>query len=156
MPDALLLRFSPIAMRSCPVCRYNLRGLTTDACPECAVPIRLDIGSPSLQIGPFVLAIVSYALGAGFDLVVAIIFSMTTVITASVAAPATWIGPLILIGTLGGLGSLCLVGILAMVRRRSAWNRLPPRRQWTSAILTFVGVGLIHALVGGTIVMLIS
>ena len=148
MPDDLLVRFLADRDAPCPVCRYNLRGLAADTCPECAAPIRLDIASPSLHIGPFVLAIVSLALGAGFDLVVTLIFSITALIFADPSVPASWIGPLIVLGTLGSLGTSCLLGIILLVKRRPRWNRLGPRRQWRTAILTFVGVGGVHALVG--------
>ncbi len=29
----------------CPVCRYNLRGITSERCPECGIQIRLTIGA---------------------------------------------------------------------------------------------------------------
>lgn len=31
----------------CPECRYNLRNLTTDRCPECGTPVTLTVGHAS-------------------------------------------------------------------------------------------------------------
>lgn len=156
MADELLVRFLAAHDAPCPVCRYNLRGLTVDACPECSAPLRLEIASPNLHIGPFVLAIVSFSLGAGFDLVVALIFSVMALIFAQPAAAASWIGPVVMIGTLGSLGTLCILGIVLLVKRRPAWNRLGTRRQWRAAIATFIGVGAVHAAVGAMLVALMS
>ncbi|MBP7748076.1 MAG: hypothetical protein KA383_18330 [Phycisphaerae bacterium] len=40
----------------CPVCRYNLRDLTGDRCPECGAPLQLSVGSMQARFGVFLLA----------------------------------------------------------------------------------------------------
>ena len=40
----------------CPVCGYNLRGVASARCPECAAPLRLEVGSVQTRTGPWLLA----------------------------------------------------------------------------------------------------
>lgn len=40
----------------CPVCRYNLRDLTGDRCPECGATLQLSVGSVQARFGVFLLA----------------------------------------------------------------------------------------------------
>jgi len=133
---------------SCPVCRYNLRALRVPACPECAAPLHLSVASPSLHLGPYLVTIVSFALAAGFDLVVAIIAATLTLVFADPAAPASWIGPALLASILGAAGAACLGSILWLARHRTWWHRLGPRRQRRAAAVTFLLVGATHAALG--------
>ena len=36
---------------ACPVCRYNLKGLTRPFCPECGQELKLTVGAAHLRIG---------------------------------------------------------------------------------------------------------
>ena len=141
---------------ACPVCRYNLRGLNRASCPECNAPLRLEVGSPSLVLGPFLVAVVSFSLGAGFDLVVGILMVTVALVFGQPGASATWIGPVVLGGTLLAAGLACLGGILWLARRRVWWNRLGPRRQRTAAACVFAGVGLAHLALGVSIVSMLN
>lgn len=144
------LLFTFLASRDfpCPICRYNLRGLTTNRCPECSAPLELAVASPNLHLGPFVLTIVSFSLAAGFDLVVSTMLGVMTLISANLAASATWIAPAIVFCILTVAGLTCLAGVIVLVRRRQRWNRLTLRKQWLISILTFLGVGISHAVLG--------
>ncbi len=155
-PDDPLFTFLSTRDVSCPICRYNLRGLAHAVCPECSAPLLLTVGSPNLQLGPFVLTIVSFSLAAGFDLVVSLLFAVMTVIFAQPGAPATWIGPAILLSILGSIGLACLGAIVLLVRRRFRWNRLSVRTQWRLAIATFLLVGLTHAVLGAILMSVMS
>jgi len=42
--SAQLIEFLAERDASCPLCGYNLRGLTSDACPECGKRLRLTVG----------------------------------------------------------------------------------------------------------------
>lgn len=49
-PDDLLLRFLADREAPCPVCRYNLRSITVPRCPECGVPLQLQVGAAGLRL----------------------------------------------------------------------------------------------------------
>lgn len=52
---------------ACPSCGYNLRGLTTDRCPECHELLRLRVGLAEPKLGTFIAGLVGLAAGAGFS-----------------------------------------------------------------------------------------
>ncbi|MEW6253410.1 MAG: hypothetical protein AB1716_22435 [Planctomycetota bacterium] len=56
-PRALLVQFLAGRDTPCPVCRYNLRDLTSDRCPECGALLELGVGSLQARFGALVLAI---------------------------------------------------------------------------------------------------
>ena len=143
--DSLLLAFLADRDVACPVCRYNLRGLKGALCPECSAPLRLDVASPSLRLGPYLFTIVSFALGAGFDLVMTTILGILTVgQLVNYAPPAVFIRTFVVFSMLGSAGLLCLGMIVLLVHEKSRWNRLRLSRQWALGAAVFVMVGLGH------------
>jgi hypothetical protein len=54
----------------CPACSYNLRGLTTDRCPECNQPLTLQVALTEPKLASFVAGIVGLSCGPGFCAVV--------------------------------------------------------------------------------------
>jgi hypothetical protein len=52
---------------ACPSCGYNLRGLTSDRCPECHQEIALRVSLVDPRVGLFLVGVVGWALGAGFS-----------------------------------------------------------------------------------------
>ncbi|MCA9288569.1 MAG: hypothetical protein KDA05_08285 [Phycisphaerales bacterium] len=150
-PDPTLIAFLRERDAPCPVCSYNLRGLAASKCPECAAPLHLEVGSSSLRLGPLVLAIVSFALAAGFDLIVGGFFAVGSLMSSIRGSLASWLGPALVAGVLGAAGLGCLAGIVLLVRRRAWWNRLGRRRQWAAAWTTFACVGVGHAVLGAVL-----
>jgi hypothetical protein len=51
----------------CPACNYNLRGLQTTACPECAQPLVLRVALAEPHMGRFLAAVIGLAVGFGFQ-----------------------------------------------------------------------------------------
>lgn len=49
----------------CPACRYNLRGLTGEACPECGEPLRLRVGLVNPKLAAYFTLLCAAACGAG-------------------------------------------------------------------------------------------
>jgi hypothetical protein len=152
-PDDAAALSSFLAARDvvCPVCSYNLRGLKSASCPECAARLHLQVGSENLHPGPWFFGVVSFALGLGFDGVVSLMMvAMTIVMWVRHAAPSlgqAW--PVImLLVFLVPLGAACIAGLVVMFRRRTAWRRMTLRRQWGAAAAIFVVTGLIHAAAG--------
>jgi hypothetical protein len=132
---------------ACPVCAYALRGLRADRCPECGGTLSLGVTSDQLAHGPWLVGIISFALGLGFDGVMSVI--MTSVLFlepprshAEFRMAAAMISGFVV------LGGACLLGVIAISRRRSAWNRMGRVRQRWVAGAIFAGVGLLHAAFG--------
>jgi hypothetical protein len=99
--------------------------------------------------------VVFFALGAGFDLVVALMAGVMTLVTANLAAPATWMAPAFIVGMLGSAGAICLGMIVLLFRRRTWWNKLGPRRQRGAAAAIFFLVGGSHLAIGITIAIVL-
>jgi hypothetical protein len=53
----LLLDFVRDRDVPCPLCRYNLRALTTPVCPECRHPLALAVGIPRLRFEWLIAAV---------------------------------------------------------------------------------------------------
>ena len=127
----------------CPLCGYNLRGVTLTSCPECDAPIELGIGSSQLKLGAWLFAMLSFALALGFDLVIGAMMIVSVVMTRGEDSGALYL--MISLVTL----SLASIGLLwVLVVRKRDWLNMPRRRQWKIAWTIFVGVFLVHLSVG--------
>jgi hypothetical protein len=58
----------------CPSCDYNLRGLKSDACPECNQKLVLNVALAEPRQRAFIAALVGLAMGAGFQGLLALYF----------------------------------------------------------------------------------
>lgn len=52
----------------CPLCEYNLRGLTSDMCPECGSEVQVTVGLTEPRMGAYIAGVVGLAAGLGFDM----------------------------------------------------------------------------------------
>lgn len=104
---------------SCPVCRYNLRDLRSDHCPECGAQLDLRVGSADLKLGPWLASLLSVGLPLGF------LFIMTALITVmDLMEGAIYPGELPILGTLiaGTIGYA--MALTALIWKRTAfWRR---------------------------------
>lgn len=67
-PDSDVLRaFLAETDAPCPLCRYNLRGLTGEHCPECGHKLTLRVSLASPRNGLYIFGLVGLAAGAGFS-----------------------------------------------------------------------------------------
>lgn len=131
----------------CPVCSYNLRGLQSSTCPECAAALHLQVGSDNLRLGPWLLGITGPTLGLGFDGVMAII-TMGERVLFPPNAPALQVLLVKLAIIFFFMAAACGGGLWFMITRRPAWTRMPLKRQKLLGSGIFLGVGLIHAIIG--------
>ncbi len=139
----------------CPICSYNLRGLAQDRCPECNAQLTLTVWSEQMRVGPWVLGVVSFSLGAGFDGVMSFLLGGGLIIAPPQRA-ALWGVPLAILASLITLCGVCMIGIGWFVIRRRAWARLPIRRQWQYAWMIFAVVATGHAAFGGLLVLMVT
>ena len=131
----------------CPVCGYNLRGLKAARCPECGADLHLTVASRRLNLGPWFLAVVSFALALGFDGVVSAL--MTAAMITLGGTPKKQLAPYLLLGTLILLAAACAAGLWWMFRRRKGWALWSETAQWRAAAAVFLAVGGVHAALGG-------
>jgi len=66
----MLQRFLAERDATCPSCGYNLRGLTTDRCPECNQSLTLQVALTEPKLASFVAGVVGVSCGTGFCAVV--------------------------------------------------------------------------------------
>jgi hypothetical protein len=58
---------------SCPLCRYNLRGLLSPRCPECGRDLELRVGLSEPRQGAWLSAQIATTAAAGIGLMIAIV-----------------------------------------------------------------------------------
>ena len=61
---------------ACPLCGYNLRGLTSSRCPECGRRVRLTIGMVQPYLMAWVTSVVPSCANAGSGLIIATVFAL--------------------------------------------------------------------------------
>ncbi len=137
---------------ACPVCAYALRGLQADRCPECGCSLSLGVTSDQLAPGPWLVAIISFALALGFDGVIALFLS-AAILFEPPRSPAEFRTAATMLTGFYLLGGACLLGVIAISRRRRHWNRMPRARQRWVAAGIFLTVGLVHAAFGAFIAL---
>lgn len=127
----------------CPVCGYNLRGVTLSVCPECECPIELGVSSSSSYLGAWLLALLAFAMPLSFDLIIGTMMLIGVIMSAGENAEGVFL--LVSLVTL----TLVSVGMLwVLVARKRDWLRMPRRRQWKLAWALFAAVFVVHLMVG--------
>lgn len=138
----MLLAFLREHEAACPVCAYNLRGLTRPRCPECGHDLVLTVGTARLRLG-WLLATVA----PGFFSGIAAAFLLVPIVgrlgwgdgRMSVALNA-----LDLFGLCSGAAAILIA------RRRSRFLAQPRARQRAIAL----GIWLVHAAARGLFVLI--
>jgi hypothetical protein len=89
----------------CPLCGYNLRGLTSERCPECGEVLRLQVGGATRYTRCYIALLIACGLGLGA--------SGLILAAALIHAPAVWWNDsvvwLLVVLFLGSGGALLLV-----------------------------------------------
>jgi hypothetical protein len=71
--ETALLEFLRDRDVACPLCRYNLRALTSPRCPECGRELRLTIGLVEPRMGPWLTGQIALAAAAGIGVMIVIV-----------------------------------------------------------------------------------
>lgn len=137
--EAALLDYLRARDVACPLCAYNLRGLTASRCPECGREIRLSVGLVEPRIGAWVTCLVAVTIASGMGLFVV----LSTI--------PRGLGALFVENAVQGLVigyflvSLLIVPALIVFRQR--YRRLSQRRQWALAGFAAGSTALAYTLV---------
>lgn len=145
MPDptadrAALLDFLAERDIDCPVCAYQIRGLTSERCPECGASLRLQVGSLDLRLGPWLTGLLSIALPFGLFAIILAIFLIDLVFDSG-RSRGPGLGRFILGVVVYGSGLAAMIGV-----RRRFWSR---RRQ--TQVRFAVAIALVSATVAGVL-----
>ncbi len=138
-PTPLLIEFLRERDVKCPLCGYNLRGLTHPVCPECGGDLQLCVGVMNPRPGIYIAIVAAWCVGLGGSL----LFSLL----ALFAAPSDWwtepwgILLLVQLGLSGGMLPFVLVQHRRIRRASNRW-------QWRLAgVAWFVVLALSTAVV---------
>lgn len=63
--DELLRSFLAIGEVACPVCSYELKGVTSTRCPECGAMLELRIGSADHRLGAWTTSVIGVSMILG-------------------------------------------------------------------------------------------
>lgn len=143
-PEPLLRQLLADRDVDCPVCRYNLRGLRSDHCPECGAHLDLRVGSIDLKLGPWLGLLLSVGLPFGFFAIfLLIILAFNLAGRMTTPAEIVW---LFLLGTAVFGAALGAV----VHRRRVMWRKSPARQRrfaaWASLLSWLAALLLIWAI----------
>ena len=138
--EAALLEYLRGRDAACPLCNYNLRGLTSSRCPECGHELRLSVGLVEPRIGAWVTCLVGVTAAAGMGVLTAINLVLRGWGRFSASSR-----PLDFVALAWFLASVAIVPTLIVSRRR--YRRLSPPNQWALAAgavaLTALAFGIV-------------
>ncbi|MGB7160813.1 MAG: hypothetical protein WBD40_22300 [Tepidisphaeraceae bacterium] len=124
--EAVLLDYLRARDVACPLCGYNLRGLTAGRCPECGRELQLSVGLVEPRIGAWVTCLVAVTAAGGMGLMA--ILSIARHGWEVVFAPG---GAVQVVTISYFLVTAVVVPALIVLRRR--YRRLSQTAQWALA-----------------------
>ena len=127
---AHLLKYLESHDAACPLCKYNLRGLTVPRCPECGKDLRLTVGLREPVLLPYITLMVSTCLPAGMGIIGWI---------QLVVRPGEFFmyaPPLLVVAILGFMASTFIPPLCILLRRK--FLRLSVSSQWKIALISLL------------------
>ena len=109
---------------ACPLCQYNLRGLTSSRCPECGRALQLTIGLVEPRMGAWIMAVVSMAGAAGLGVLALVALVRHGLMDA---------GLFFLIAFFYFIATIPVLVALVVLRRR--YRRMRQSWQWTIGVV---------------------
>jgi hypothetical protein len=126
----MLTEFLANRDEACPGCKYNLRGLVGDRCPECNQQIALRIALTEPRLGGFLAALVGLSTGAGFN---GLLAAYGLIVFGSRGSSP---GPFLQIT---GIGTAVFSGaIFFLLRRRNAFRRMSSAWRFSIIVLCWL------------------
>ena len=140
--EAALLDYLRDRDVACPLCAYNLRGLTAGRCPECGRELQLSVGLVEPRMGAWItcLVAVTAAGGLGSMAILSIVNHGWDLLFSAEGAGQTF-------AIIYFLLSVPLVPALIAFRRR--YRRLSQTIQWTLACVAIASTALAFTMLIG-------
>lgn len=126
--ESVLQQFLAQRDLPCPVCKYNLRGLSSTSCPECGARLDLRIGSIDLKLGPWLVCVFAVALPIGFNSILSVIATIGAIYSAYWGS-SDWI----MLANVVTLTVLLASVLTLVVKRRSKFLQRSRSSQWRRA-----------------------
>lgn len=143
--QAMLLDFLREHDATCPVCGYNVRGLTRPICPECKQDLVLTVGVKRLRLGWLFAAV-----APGFFSGIAACF-VAIPTTGVYIEDGLLITPLVWAVSFGWLSGIFAV-VLARKRNRTRFLAASHKHQWWMVFL----IWLVHIAAFGLFIILMA
>lgn len=141
--QAALLDFLRERDVPCPVCKYNLRALTSDRCPECGRTLKLAVGTIEQRLGAYIVTLVCSLLPGGPG----VLFAIIVIDSGFPSTADSEFASIMAIG-IGSWVAMALALAAILLRRRIL--RMSPPGQWLLA-----GVAALNlAIIVGAIILL--
>jgi len=131
--DAMLLDFLREHEADCPVCGYNLKGLTRPVCPECRHELVLSVGAKRLRLGWLLLAVAPGCFSG-----IAALFVLVPIVGRVVFGDGALTWPLIALDLFGWLSALIMIIIAVKPERFLAQPRAIQR--WWALLIWIVHI----------------
>ena len=136
MPDGDKVQFESellkqlLALRDypCPVCRYNLKGIESDKCPECGASLDISLISADLKLGPWLAALLGCGFPLGFACIIVVIYCYFWIVTNHYDS-----GEFIAIGLFALLAFIEGLALAVLVCKRKRFWRKRVKTQWMIA-----------------------
>ncbi len=125
--------------RECPMCRYNVRDLTTGKCPECGAELLLELRPRHGRFGLWLTSIVGLALTLGVCLFALLVFLILTITHGMNEWSTFWFIPVF-----AGVCGLGLAALVVYARRFRSAARGP---RVAVAIVSVASLGLVTYLI---------
>lgn len=116
----------------CPSCGYNLRGLTTDVCPECEEHVVLGVQLAEPKLKAFIATVLGLAVGGGFSAMLVGYVVVSEFVMGRGNLPPDFVQAVV-----PGL-VVCGVPLVALLIKRRAFCRLSGKARVGFAVLAWV------------------
>lgn len=121
----------------CPMCRYNLRGLTAETCPECGSEVEVTVGLTEPRMAAFIAGLIGLAAGLGFNALILGWIGVMSLSRMRGAPPAGMLVPLVVGVAATGLGM-----VLWLRSRRRIRQAAPVARRVLVALCYALSLGI--------------
>ena len=109
----------------CPMCEYNLRGLTGTVCPECGEALRLRVSLSEPKMAAYLCGLIGLSVGVGFSVIILMFGVVGTLLYGSGGGFFDWmLVALVSQFVIEGLAMWLWLVRRSWIRRRSRGQRL--------------------------------
>ena len=122
--DTLLRGFLGEFDEPCPLCEYNLRGLTGTVCPECGETLRLRVSLSEPKMAAYLCGLIGLSVGVGFSGIMIALFVVIALLFYRGGPFFGWMFVVLLVQfVIEGLAMWLWLARRSWIRRRSRGQR---------------------------------
>jgi len=133
--DTMLTDFLATRDAECPLCRYNLRGLHGNHCPECGHELVLQVALTDPVRGAYLAGLIGLACAFGFNTLLLILFAIVALYQSVMRGGVVGGPPLSFWSCITGASIVSGILLRIWVRKATAIRRRPKQQRITLAAL---------------------